>query len=169
MIALIMGGAASGKSRAAEALVATLRPPITYLATWPDDPRDADMQARVAAHRARRPRDWASRDLAGDLGPALRAIGGSVLLDALGTWVAAAPDFAVDTDDLCAALRDRDGDTVVVSDEVGLGVHPPTEAGRRFRDVLGAVNQAVGAVADDVWLVCAGRAVSLGPLPWASG
>jgi adenosylcobinamide kinase/adenosylcobinamide-phosphate guanylyltransferase len=169
VITLILGGAASGKSRAAEGLVATLRPPITYLATWPDDPLDAGMRARVAAHRARRPRDWACCEVAGDLGDALRAIDGSVLLDALGTWVAAAPDFVVDTDDLCAALQDRDGDTVVVSDEVGLGVHPPTEAGRRFREALGAVNQAVGVVADDVWLVAAGRAVALAPLPWASG
>ena len=58
----------------------------------------------------------------------------------------------------------RAGDAVVVSDEVGLGVHPSTEAGRRFRDALGLVNQAVAEAADDVWLVVAGRVL---PLPRA--
>ena len=56
---------------------------------------------------------------------------------------------------------DHDGDVIVVSDEVGLGVHPSTEAGRRFRDALGLVNQAVAAVADEVLLVVAGRALRL--------
>jgi adenosylcobinamide kinase/adenosylcobinamide-phosphate guanylyltransferase len=58
-------------------------------------------------------------------------------------------------------LRKRVGDTVVVSDEVGLGVHPETEVGRRFRDVLGGVNQAVGDVADRVLLVVAGLVLPL--------
>jgi adenosyl cobinamide kinase/adenosyl cobinamide phosphate guanylyltransferase len=76
--------------------------------------------------------------------------------------VAGAPDLAVDAGALCRALTGRDGDTVVVSDEVGLGVHPPTVIGRRFRDVLGQVNQSVAEVADDVVLVVAGRALHLG-------
>jgi adenosyl cobinamide kinase/adenosyl cobinamide phosphate guanylyltransferase len=52
---------------------------------------------------------------------------------------------------------------VVVSEEVGLGVHPATESGRRFRDALGELNQAVAGVADDVVLVVAGRALRLEP------
>ncbi len=70
-------------------------------------------------------------------------------------------DFAVDVDGLCAALRERQGDTVVVSEEVGLGVHAATDVGRRFCDVLGGLNQEVAAVADDVVLVVAGRALPL--------
>jgi adenosylcobinamide kinase/adenosylcobinamide-phosphate guanylyltransferase len=84
-----------------------------------------------------------------------------VLVDALGTWVAAHADLAVDVDELLAVLRARDGDTVLVSDEVGLGVHPSTEIGRRFRDVLGDVNAAVAEHADDVLLVVAGRVLPL--------
>jgi adenosylcobinamide kinase/adenosylcobinamide-phosphate guanylyltransferase len=167
VITLILGGSGSGKSRAAEELTGTLPPPVTYVATWVPSAEDPDMRARVETHRARRPPDWASLEVAGDLGGALRSIAGSVLVDALGTWVASAPDFAVDADDLCAALRDRAGDTVVVSDEVGLGVHPPTGAGRRFRDALGAVNQAVAASADEVWLVVAGRVLPLAVPRWA--
>jgi len=48
-----------------------------------------------------------------------------------------------------------------VSEEVGLSVHPPTDAGRRFVDALGELNQAVAAVADDVLLVVAGRVLPL--------
>jgi adenosylcobinamide kinase/adenosylcobinamide-phosphate guanylyltransferase len=86
---------------------------------------------------------------------------GSVLVDSLGAWVAAHDDFAVDLDDLCKTLSSRDGDTVVVSEEVGLGVHPSSEPGQRFRDVLGDVNAAVADVADDVLLVIAGRVLPL--------
>ncbi len=85
------------------------------------------------------------------------------MLDALGPWVAAAPDFDVDAAELRDALAGRDGDTVIVSEEVGLGVHPSTAAGQQFRDVLGELNQAVAAVADEVVLVVAGRALRLEP------
>jgi adenosyl cobinamide kinase/adenosyl cobinamide phosphate guanylyltransferase len=60
-----------------------------------------------------------------------------------------------------AALRGRSGDTVVVSEEVGLGVHPSSEVGRKFRDVLGTANQAVAELADRVLLVVAGRVLPL--------
>ena len=118
------------------------------------------MPERVAAHRARRPPTWTtveSQDLLG----ALPGLAGTVVVDSLTAWVAAAEGFSVDTDALCAVLADHGGDLVIVSDEVGLGVHPSTAAGRLFRDALGLVNQAVAAVADDVLLVVAGRALRL--------
>jgi adenosyl cobinamide kinase/adenosyl cobinamide phosphate guanylyltransferase len=161
VITLVLGGARSGKSAVAERLVGAHLAPITYLATAVVDPADADFAARVAAHRARRPADWATVESGPDLHVALAGTTGSVLVDALGTWVAATPDFAVDVVALCAALQARVGDTVVVSDEVGLGVHPGTDLGRRFRDVLGGVNQAVAEVADRVLLVVAGRVLPL--------
>lgn len=163
VITLVLGGARSGKSAVAEALAARLPPPVTYVATAVADD-DADMAARVAAHRARRPAGWATVEAGAAVPGALIEARGSVLLDALGTWVAATPDLAVDVAALCDALRRRDGDTVVVSEEVGLGVHPATELGRRFRDVLGEVNQAVSAVADEVLLVVAGRVLPLDPV-----
>ena len=160
MITLVLGGARSGKSAIGERLVSRSEPPITYLATGTTT--DEDMAARIAAHRARRPGVWATLEVASDALPdALAAVVGSVLLDALGTWVAGAPDFAVDVDGLCVALAARTGDTVVVSDEVGLGVHPSTAVGRRFRDVLGDVNRAVSDLADEVLLAVAGRVLRL--------
>ena len=172
---LVLGGARSGKSAVAEALVvAGSSAPVTYVATA-EPPGDGDpgWAARVAAHRARRPTDWSTVELsaASDLADTLYGIAGPVMVDSLGLWVARTPDMAVEQDLLLAALSARTvrGDrTVVVSEEVGLGVHPPTDAGRRFRDVLGALNQAVGAVADEVVLVVAGLTIVLGP-PVAPG
>jgi adenosyl cobinamide kinase/adenosyl cobinamide phosphate guanylyltransferase len=86
---------------------------------------------------------------------------GPVVLDALGPWVAASDGLEVDSGALCRALAERLGDTVVVSEEVGFGVHPSTDIGRRFRDALGQLNQAVASVADDVILVVAGRVLRL--------
>ena len=75
--------------------------------------------------------------------------------------VASLGDSAVPVDDLCAALAERPGNTVVVSEEVGLSVHPPTAAGRAFVDALGSLNQAVAVVAGEVLLVVAGRVLPL--------
>jgi adenosyl cobinamide kinase/adenosyl cobinamide phosphate guanylyltransferase len=80
--------------------------------------------------------------------------------------VAAHDGFAVDVDALIAALTSRAGDTVVVSEEVGLGVHPSTEIGGRFRDALGLVNQRVADTADRAVLVIAGRVLPLERSPW---
>ena len=154
MITLVLGGARSGKSAVAERLVGDGA--VTYVATAVA----ADMPERVAAHRARRPPAWTTVET-DDLVGALDAAGGTLLVDSLTAWVARAPSFTVDTEALCRSLSARSGHTLLVSDEVGLGVHPSTEAGRLFRDALGLVNQAVAAVADEVLLVVAGRALHL--------
>jgi adenosylcobinamide kinase/adenosylcobinamide-phosphate guanylyltransferase len=155
-VVLVIGGARSGKSEVAEGLVGQA---VTYVATGPTAD-DAAWAARVAAHRLRRPPGWATMETS-DVVNVLRAASGTVLVDSLGTWVAGAPRFDVDTVGLCDALVSREGDTVLVSDEVGLGVHPPTDVGVAFRDALGDVNRAVAAVADEVLLVVAGRTLKL--------
>ncbi len=172
MITLVLGGTRSGKSQVAEALVAAVGGPVTYVATGRAS--DADMAARIAAHRARRPAAWATVEVGGDgdgrgggadLPGLLAGLEGHVLVDSLGTWVAADAGLAPDPDALCDALDARaragSGDTVLVSEEVGLGVHPPTEVGRRFADVLGELNRAVADRADRVLLVVAGRVLPL--------
>ena len=158
MITLILGGARSGKSGVAESLARDASSPVTYAATGVVGD-DADFAARVAAHRARRPADWATIECGAALADAIGRAPGTVLVDSLGTWLAGQPDFAVDTDALCDALEAHAGDVIVVSDEVGLGVHPETEVGRAFRDALGRLNQAVAARANAVWLVVAGCVV----------
>ena len=162
MITLVLGGARSGKSEVAERIAARLPGPVTYLATLVagDDP---DLAARIEAHRARRPAGWRTVEAGPELPALLRSVSGPVLVDALGPWVAASPGMIVDAGALCAALTGRAAGTVVVSEEVGLGVHPATEHGRRFRDALGTLNQSVAAVADEVLFVVAGRILRLDP------
>src|SRR6202035_5209287 len=137
-----------------------LAPPVTYVATL-DVAGDLDLVARLEQHRARRAPEWATIDAGRDLPTVLRGVQGTVLVDSLGPWVAGAEGMAIDADELCAAFVERSGDSVVVSEEVGLGVHPSSTPGRLFRDVLGALNQAMAQVADDVVLVVAGRVLGL--------
>lgn len=162
MITLILGGARSGKSAVAESIASGLPSPVTYIATLQVGD-DADLAARVEQHRARRPPAWRTVQSGPDLAAVLSEVVGSVLVDSLGPWVSAAPRMTVDVEELCAALADRSGDTVVVSEEVGLSVHPSTESGRLFGDTLGRLNQAVAARADDVRLVVAGCVLHLDP------
>jgi adenosylcobinamide kinase/adenosylcobinamide-phosphate guanylyltransferase len=160
VIVLVLGGTRSGKSEVAERLTADLGPAVTYVATAVVGD-DTDFAARVAEHQARRPSTWTTVET-GDLPTALDTLRGPVLVDSIGTWVASAPEFAVDADALCRACTERDGDTVIVTEEVGLSIHAPTEVGRRFVDAIGECNQRIAEVADRVLLVVAGRTLELG-------
>jgi adenosylcobinamide kinase/adenosylcobinamide-phosphate guanylyltransferase len=62
---------------------------------------------------------------------------------------------------LATFIERRQSAVTVVSNEVGQGVHPETAVGRRFRDVLGLVNQRVAAACDQVTLLVAGLPVTL--------
>ena len=169
MKVLVSGGVRSGKSRHAESLLAG-EPAVTYVAPGPvlDD---ADWQARVAAHQARRPAAWRTLETA-DLATALRS-DGPVLVDCLGTWLTRTVDDAGLWDapaddvltyvekkvlDAMAALGDH---VVLVTNEVGLGVVPEHRSGRLFRDLLGTVNQHFATACDEVHLVVAGRVLKL--------
>ena len=160
-VTLVLGGARSGKSAVAERRAGLGA--VTYVATGVADADDDDMAARIAAHRTRRPSTWTTVE-ADDLVAAIRDSSGRLVIDSLTTWVARAPEFSIDAAALCKVLTGHDGEVIVGSDEVGLGVHPSTEPGRRFRDALGLVNQAVADVADEVWLVVAGRVLRLDPV-----
>lgn len=159
VITLVLGGTRSGKSQVAESLAGRSPLPVTYVATG--RATDEEMAARIAAHQARRPAEWSTVEAGDDLPGILCDLSGTALIDSLGTWIAGARDMEIDAPGFYDALDARSGDTIVVSEEVGLGVHPPTDAGRRFADILGTLNQAVADVADTVWLVIAGRVLPL--------
>ncbi len=137
MITLVLGGARSGKSVVAEGLVRRHPAPVTYVATLllGDDP---DLADRVATHRRRRPPDWETVEPGLELPAALAALDGTALVDSLGPWVSAHPGMDPGVDALCSALVGRRGDTVLVAEEVGMGVHPSSPEGRQFRDALGS-------------------------------
>lgn len=172
---LVTGGARSGKSRHAESLLAE-EPAVTYIAPGPtpDEDDDPDWAARIRAHQAARPPTWTTletRDLVGAL-----ATDGAVILDCLGTWLtalldegglweassdAAAKAVRAELDRATAVLTKRAAATVLVTNEVGLGVVPAHRSGRLFRDLLGLVNQRLAAGCDEVHLVIAGRVLVL--------
>ena len=127
---------------------------------------EASWAERVAAHRARRPATWVTVEVTagGDLAGAVASVPGDVLVDALGAWLAGCPGFAFDGPALVEALEAGSGEAVVVSEEVGLGVHPYAPVGQAFRDALGLLNGVVSAAAAEAVLVVTGRALSL-PAP----
>ncbi len=165
-LALILGGARSGKSRHAESLVMTHAPPWFYLATA--EPGDAEMRARIAEHRARRGPEWRTvetpRDLATSLSDTPDA---AALVDCLTLWLSnlmlTEADIDAETDALEAALRRRTAPTVLVANEVGLGIVPENGLARRFRDAAGLLNQRIAALADRVVFVAAGLPLVLKP------
>jgi adenosylcobinamide kinase/adenosylcobinamide-phosphate guanylyltransferase len=172
-IVLVLGGARSGKSEVAEGLAASgsSGAGVTYVATGQiaDESADAEWAARVAAHRARRPSAWETVEVGsgGDLAGALESASGVVLVDSLGTWLAGQPAFGAETDVATPILRALDvrrragRSTILVSEEVGLGVHPSSALGQQFRDALGTLNRRVADASDEVLLVVAGRVLTL--------
>ena len=169
MLTLLVGGVRSGKSTLALRLAERTGLPVTFVATA--ERIDDDMNERIDRHRAERPAEWATVEEPLDLATAVRdvPVGRAVIVDCLTVWMATlfhrieeqpARDAMVDA--LCDALAARRGQhTVVVSNEVGMGLHPETELGRRYRDELGRANQRVAAVADEVLLCIAGRTLRL--------
>lgn len=161
---LLLGGSRSGKSAEAELRLAA-EPYVTYVATGPSGDGDAEWRARVEAHQDRRPAHWATAETT-DLVEAIEKATTPLLVDGLGTWVAAVmwsdPDgLARRCDELVAAWRRAPKRIVAVSDEVGLGVVPATASGRAFRDALGHLNQRLAAESEEVALVVAGRVLRL--------
>jgi adenosyl cobinamide kinase/adenosyl cobinamide phosphate guanylyltransferase len=170
VIVLVVGGTRSGKSEVAEQIAQRLGGEVTFVA--PAGASDPEMAARITAHRERRPSEWRTIECEADgvdLVETVAKLDGTVLVDSLGAWVAGAPDMRVETAALVDALRARSGSTVLVTDEVGLSVHPPTDIGRRFADALGLLNSEVATVADRALLVVAGRVTHLGPVDDALG
>jgi adenosylcobinamide kinase / adenosylcobinamide-phosphate guanylyltransferase len=160
-LALVLGGARSGKSAFAESLVGASGLAPVYLATA--EARDGEMAERIVHHRARRGPAW--RTIEEPL--ALEAVlaeqareGAAVLVDCLTLWLSnlmhAGDEPEARASALCAQARALPGLIVFVSNEVGLGLVPETPLGRRFRDAQGRLNQAVAAVADRVVFTAAG-------------
>ena len=164
-VTLVLGGARSGKSRYAEWLIGTCPKPWVYIATA--EAKDGEMAARIAAHKVRRGPEWQTVEAPHELPEALAAApgGAAVLVDCLTLWLSnlmhGGFDLETMTTRLEQALAARSGPSVLVSNEVGLGIVPDNELGRRFRDLQGALNQRIAAKAQRVIMMVAGIPVAV--------
>jgi adenosylcobinamide kinase / adenosylcobinamide-phosphate guanylyltransferase len=166
---VLLGGARSGKSELAVRLARESGRPVTFLATG--EAGDDEMRERIALHRAGRPTGWTTIEEPRELRRAIEEAmpPDTLIVDCLSLWVAnlieTADPEAVERESVEAAraAADREGLTIAVSNEVGLGVVPPTPLGRLYRDVLGRVNAAWVDVSESAALVVAGRRIPLVP------
>ena len=166
---LILGGARSGKSRHAVELARAAQARVTVIATA--EARDADLAARIARHRAERPATWTTVEEPRDLVAACRRAAEHAdlaLVDCLTVWaanrmLAGESDGAIldAADGLARFAGERRVGLILISNEVGGGVHPPTADGLRYRDLLGLVNQRLAAAVDRVTLMVAGLPLSV--------
>lgn len=166
MLVVVTGGARSGKSTFAVDYGRRHAGPVVFVATAPSI--DDDMRARIERHRAERP-DWPTFEEPCDIAPIVSSAsaGSLVIVDCITLWVSNLMwrgDGDADVQRAAEALVSSatKGATVLyVTNEVGLGVHPETELGRRYRDLLGRVNQTVVKAADHALFMVAGRALPL--------
>ena len=160
-LSLILGGARSGKSRHAEAMVTQTPGPWHYLATGQG--LDDEMAARISRHRTDRATGWITTEEPLALADALGRIAtgpAPVLVDCLTLWLSNlmldGKDPEAETDSLLRALADLKAPIVLVANEVGLGIVPDNALARAFRDAAGRLNPRIAARADRVVFVAAG-------------
>jgi adenosyl cobinamide kinase/adenosyl cobinamide phosphate guanylyltransferase len=169
MLTLLLGGARSGKSTLAVQMAARQRFPVVFLATA--EPFDDDMAARISRHREERPADWTTVECPIALAEAVDGTPADsfLVIDCLTVWMANLMVHTIDRDRataaLLASLAGRTGPTVVVSNEVGMGIVPEHPMGREYRDELGRLNQQLATLAHTALLMVAGRATRLND-PW---
>jgi adenosylcobinamide kinase/adenosylcobinamide-phosphate guanylyltransferase len=180
---LVLGGARSGKSTFAERLARRRGGRVLYVATA--EAMDEDMERRIMAHRQQRPEEWQTLEEPLELTSALPPVLGgydTCLLDCLTLWASnlllsmegnpnAEQEIQAAAGRLLDVYEQSSATWIMVSNEVGLGVVPPSRLGAVYRDALGRVNQAVAARADRVYFMVAGLALemkSLGALSYTS-
>lgn len=170
---LLLGGARSGKSDLAVSLASQWDGEVVLAATA--EAGDDDMAARIARHQIERPSSWGLIEA-----PLLRAgdvadcnPGALMVIDCI-TMLVSNLLFDGRSDDqinehasvLAHALVSRSAPTLVISNEVGLGIVPETEVGRLYRDVLGRYNRRLADRAETTLFIAAGRAMPLLPVSW---
>lgn len=185
-VTLVTGPVRSGKSRYAASIARRSGRRVTFIATALRDPDDLEWEARLARHAHDRPGGWETVESAALAHDALLDVFANasdaqyLVVDALGTWLAARLSASIDAFECdaagCEARLDREGEeladamlasrahVVVIAEEVGWDVVPEMPSARMFRDVLGRIKQRIAARADHTYLVACGYALDLGSL-----
>jgi adenosylcobinamide kinase / adenosylcobinamide-phosphate guanylyltransferase len=167
-LTVLIGGARAGKSSLATRMAESTGLPVVFIATA--EAGDKEMEERISRHRANRPSHWTTLEEPVDLSRALESTGPdcAVIVDCLTLWVSNLILRAHDCEEIenraaiaAGIAAQRRAPTFVATNEVGSGVHPNTELGRRFRDLLGRINAIWAQPAGDAFLVVAGRMIAL--------
>jgi len=171
-IVLVGGGVRSGKSAFALFRAEQLGARRVFVATA--EVRDEEMRARIARHREERGARYRNLEAPRELSQALRDIADAdvVVVDCLTLWLSNLLLDGLDRQalearvrELCAVLEERKRHTILVSNEVGLGIVPDNALARAFRDIAGTAHQWIGAVADEVYVGLLGQLLRLKPGP----
>jgi adenosyl cobinamide kinase/adenosyl cobinamide phosphate guanylyltransferase len=168
MLTLLLGGARAGKSGLAVRIAASWHGPVTVIATA--EARDPEMADRIRRHREGRPQQWEVVEEPVELEHALAALPdqAAAIVDCLTLWVSNLIEKGCADEEIerrartaAALAAGRRSPTVAVSNEVGSGIVPRNALARRFRDVLGMVNEGWAEASHRSALVVAGRALPL--------
>ena len=171
-LVLVGGGVRTGKSRFALERAREAGPRRVLLATA--EPTDHGMKERIRRHQEDRGDDFLVVEEPLELPKVVLAIDGIdvLVVDCLTVWIAnqmlrggREEEIVGSTDALLEALADRPFTSILVTNEVGMGVHPPTALGLEFRDICGRVHQRVAARTDEVYLGVLGIMLRLKPGP----
>jgi adenosylcobinamide kinase / adenosylcobinamide-phosphate guanylyltransferase len=165
-VTLVLGGVRSGKSHYAQQLGERAERVVFVATAKAGD--DDEMQRKVERHQSSRPQHWQTVEEPLRLAEAIARHGSScdlMIIDCLTFFAAnlldAEGDEQSEVEALCTALKAPPCSIVMVSNEVGSGVVPAYPSGRRFRDLLGEMNQSVAGVASNVLLLVAGLPLAL--------
>ncbi len=167
-LTVLLGGARSGKSAAAQSMAEAFKKPVTYVATATAG--DDEMSERIARHRSERATAWTTIEEPIQVGDTLRgiAVGNTVIIDCLTLWLTNMMGQGEDEANILRTAEaasliaaGREGETIAVSNEVGLGLVPPNPLGRQFRDLAGRVNRVWVNHSSRTGFVVAGRILPL--------
>jgi adenosylcobinamide kinase/adenosylcobinamide-phosphate guanylyltransferase len=172
-VILVGGGARSGKSDLALRLARSRGRRRVFLATA--EARDDEMKSRIAQHQLDRGSDFETVECPFDVPEALRRIEADVVvIDCLTLWLSNllcrgddVAGVANRVEALASALEWRSFHSIVVTNEVGMGLVPETPLGRVFRDAVGLAHQRIARSADRIYFGALGTMLRLKPAPVA--
>lgn len=165
---LILGGARSGKSSFAESVASRTEKQVTLIATA--EMVDDEMWERIVAHRRSRPTEWTTIESPLRLAEALARVPSAetAVIDCITVWMGnmfhhgrSEAEIQTEIERFVTTMSQRRGATIIVSNEVGLGIVPATDLGRAYRDALGRVNTRLASSVDRAVFLVAGRALEL--------
>lgn len=168
-ITLILGGARSGKSQFALKLAQKTARPVIFIATATAS--DKEMRQRIKLHRKNRPSHWKTIEEPRKLSFLVKRISKKtdlIIIDCMTIFISnllleGRSDYSIqnEVNSLLSAIRKSGFNSLIVSNEVGMGIVPDNPLARRFRDLAGRINQFIAAASDEAYFIVSGLPLKL--------